>query len=159
MLIIPVPKQRAMPWKNGKGVSWHIAGFPDGADLESFDWRVSRAAIVRDAPFSAFPGCDRWITLIQGEGFSLRFHNGEALILRRPAMPMQFDGDLEADCKLAAGPATVVNVIVRRGRCDVDVAVVAAPPEMPADVGDAARDGNTVLVRLDGARVLRARFS
>lgn len=159
MHIIPVPKQRAMPWKNGKGVSWHIAADPDGADFDSFNWRVSRAAIVRDAPFSAFPDTDRWITLIQGEGFALRFEDGAAMMLRRPLMPMRFDGAVAAECKLSAGPATVINIMARRGKATADVAVIAQPDGMPPDIGDAARDGNLILVRLDAARVLRVRFT
>ncbi len=159
MQIIPVTQQRSMPWKNGQGVSWHIAVDPDGAGFEDFAWRVSRAAIMRDAAFSAFADTERWITLIQGEGCALRFADGGALMLRKPFVPMRFDGARAATCKLSAGPCTVLNVMARRGRAEADVAVVAAPGDLPPEIGDAARDGNLILVRLDATRVLRVRFS
>lgn len=158
MQIIPVSQQRASPWKNGQGVSWHIAADPDGASFEDFTWRVSRAAIMRNAPFSAFPDTERWITLIQGQGCTLRFTGGGALMLRKPFVPMRFDGALEAECRLAAGPCTVLNVMARRGRAEADVAVLPDAGDLPPDIGDAARDGNTILVRLDPGLILRVRF-
>jgi environmental stress-induced protein Ves len=62
----------ATPWKNGGGLTREVLWQPTGASLDDFDWRVSVAQIDSDGPFSAFPGIDRVITLIDGVGVQLR---------------------------------------------------------------------------------------
>ena len=62
------------PWKNGAGLTREIAF--GGASAADFDWRLSVAEVVRDAPFSAFPGIDRCITLLRGAGMHLRAVDG-----------------------------------------------------------------------------------
>ena len=56
------------PWKDGAGMTREIA--VGGADAENFDWRISVAALTGDAPFSAYPGIDRCITLLHGAGMA-----------------------------------------------------------------------------------------
>ena len=67
----------ASPWKNGGGTTQEIACWPPGAGLESFSWRISIARIARSGPFSAFPGIDRVITLLDGAGVRLHSADGE----------------------------------------------------------------------------------
>ncbi|MGR7000643.1 HutD/Ves family protein [Yinghuangia aomiensis] len=57
------------PWRNGGGETREVAAEPsaDGG----FAWRVSIATIAQDGPFSAFPGVDRTITLLEGAGVHL----------------------------------------------------------------------------------------
>ncbi len=62
---------RRMPWKNGGGHTTEIAAFPAGAGLASFVWRVSIADVLQDGPFSPFPGIDRTLVLLEGEGMRL----------------------------------------------------------------------------------------
>lgn len=161
MKLLKQADQRARPWRNGLGVTWDIASDPPDLEGEDFRWRVSRAAIVRDSEFSIFAGYERWITLIQGEGGALRFHDdGETVMLRRPFLPLHFDGGRLLDFKLAAGASTVINVLLRAD-CGLtcDVSVVAPGAEAPPDSGDALLDDSQVLLRLDAARLLRVRFS
>jgi environmental stress-induced protein Ves len=61
----------AVPWKNGQGRTWQVAAHPEGADVSHFDWRISIAEISQDGAFSAFPGVDRTIAVIDGAGVEL----------------------------------------------------------------------------------------
>ncbi len=60
-----------MPWKNGGGETVEIAVFPEGAGFKDFGWRISLASVASDGPFSAFPGIDRTLTVIDGVGIDL----------------------------------------------------------------------------------------
>jgi len=161
MKLLKQAEQRARPWRNGLGVTWDIACDPADDETGDFRWRVSRAAIVRDSEFSVFPGYERWITLIQGEGGALRFHDdGETVMLRRPFLPLHFDGGRLLDFKLAAGASTVINVMLRAD-CGLacDVSIIAPGKEAPPEPGDALFDDSNLLLRLDTARLLRVRFT
>jgi uncharacterized protein len=142
-------------WKNGGGVTWEIAIDPPGASLEEFRWRVSRARIEAEGPFSLFPGCDRWITCIEGAGFALHFDDGVKLPVP-PMMPVRFSGDRPTVCRLAEGPCTDINLIFRRDLVRAEIAIVDAPAELPPGGGSALRERGAVVVRLDAARALRA---
>ena len=102
--------------------------------LDDFRWRVSRARIKADGPFSLFPGCERWITCLEGAGFALHFEDGVKLAVP-PFVPSCFAGDRPALCRLAGGPCTDINVIARRDQVEVSVAVVAASPDLPEQIG------------------------
>jgi environmental stress-induced protein Ves len=142
------------PWKNGGGVTWEIAIDPPGAGLEDFRWRVSRARIEADGPFSLFPNCDRWITCVEGAGFALHFDDGVKLAVP-PFLPVRFSGDRAVTCRVA-GPCTDINVIARRDLVSVEVTLVPAPAALPEGVGSAVQKNGEVLIRLDGSRALRA---
>lgn len=62
-----------MPWKNGQGVTSQIDIFPPGESFpgDKFLWRVSSATVQSSAPFSQFPGCDRYLSVLQGDGLIL----------------------------------------------------------------------------------------
>jgi environmental stress-induced protein Ves len=104
---------RRMPWKNGGGHTTEIAAFPTGAGLASFVWRVSIADVRQDGPFSAFPGVDRTLVLLEGEGMRL---SGDAapIELWTTFVPVAFSGDASLHCSLLAGPVRDFNLMVRR---------------------------------------------
>lgn len=104
------------PWKNGAGVTREIAVGPEGAAFTDFDWRFSLAEVEHDAPFSAFPGIDRWIVLLRGAGMRLRSDNGELdHRLDHPLAPFHFSGDTPLSATLVGGPSSDFNVMTRRG--------------------------------------------
>lgn len=107
---------RRMPWKNGGGVTTEIAVFPNGAGLEDFDWRVSTALVASDGPFSAFPGIDRMLTILDGEGLLLAIGDQPPVELRAGSAPFSFPADHLASARLIGGPVTDLNVMTRRGR-------------------------------------------
>lgn len=114
----------AMPWKNGGGVTREIVCQPPGAGMERFDWRVSIAHIASDGPFSAFPGVDRVITLLEGEGVRLLASDGSFdHRLDTPLAPFVFAGESPVLGTLLAGDCHDFNVMTRREVCRAAVRV------------------------------------
>ena len=114
---------RRVPWKNGGGRTLEIACEPPGAGTAAFVWRVSVADIERDGPFSAFPGVDRTLVLIEGNGMRLA-SGSDSLDVRAAYEPVRFPGESAPDCALVDGPTRDFNLMVRRGKARGDVLVV-----------------------------------
>lgn len=104
----------AVPWKNHGGSTRTILSLPVGADLDRFAWRVSAATISRDGPFSVFPGVERKIMLLTGDGVRLSGTHVEHR-LDVPGVPFAFDGVEQISCSLLGRPSLVLNSMVRRG--------------------------------------------
>jgi environmental stress-induced protein Ves len=100
-----------MPWKNGGGTTTEIwkAVSPDGEML----WRLSIADVASDGPFSAFPGIDRVIMVIEGKGMELTV-DGRPQRLDDLFKSFAFSGDAKTDCRLIAGPIRDFNLMVAR---------------------------------------------
>jgi environmental stress-induced protein Ves len=123
---------RRMPWKNGGGHTWEIAADPPGADLASFAWRVSVAAVERDGPFSAFAGVSRTLVLLAGRGIRL-CGPASQIELTAPFEPVTFAGDAPIECALIDGPTRDFNLMVRHSQASAQLHVVrergeALPP-------------------------------
>ena len=103
------------PWKNGGGMTWEIAASPAGADMASFDWRVSLAVVEAAGPFSTFAGVDRVMLVLDGE-LELAVAGAQRLILDETSADVEFPGDAEVFASEPAGPVADINVMVRRGR-------------------------------------------
>jgi environmental stress-induced protein Ves len=134
------------PWKNGGGTTREIAVWPPGAGMDAFAWRVSVADIVADGPFSAFPGIDRQIALLDGAGVHLQAHD-DSFCHRLTAIgePFGFAGDTAVHATLVEGPTRDFNVMSRRGVCHADVTL----QRQPFDV--TLRDGEGLLVSAGAA--------
>ncbi|TCS13596.1 HutD family protein [Caulobacter sp. BK020] len=113
MRVLRAADRVATPWKNGGGVTREVLAWPPGARLDGFDWRVSLADVATDGPFSAFPGVDRVLTVIAGDGLVLEI-DGRPMRLERFA-PLAFPGEAAIMARLASGPIRDLNVMVRRG--------------------------------------------
>ncbi|WP_328946733.1 HutD family protein [Streptomyces sp. NBC_00250] len=111
-------------WRNGGGATREIASWSTGT--EEFGWRASVADIDRDGPFSAFPGVDRTLTLLAGNGVRLTCPEVFERLLSRAGEPFAFSGDLALAAELPSGPCRVLNIMVRRGRWTARVERVAA---------------------------------
>ena len=94
--IIRAADGRAVPWKNGGGETIEIAVSPEGAGFADFDWRVSMARVAGDGPFSAFPGIDRTLTVLDGGVLHLSVGGREPVRLAPDSAPFSFAGDEEA---------------------------------------------------------------
>lgn len=104
-----------MPWKNGGGSTLELARSPEDAGLNDFDWRISIATVAASGLFSIFPGVDRTIVLLSGEGMDLRSARGEidhALVAA--GVPFSFPGDIAIDARLRKGISRDFNVMLRR---------------------------------------------
>jgi len=133
---------RRVPWKNGRGVTAELAVFPAGTAFEhgDFDVRVSRATIDEAGPFSAFPGFDRVIVVLDGDGLVLDHGDAAPRARVRPLEPYAFSGDWPTTAELTNGPVADFNVIVRRGVRRADVRVCRPgrrPVSVQLEAGDA----------------------
>ena len=119
---------RLMPWANGKGVTTELAREErDGRML----WRLSRASVVEDGPFSIFPGIERNLTVLTGPGFDL---TGEGISLRaRPMAPLAFPGDVPVTASAVSAPSDDFNVMTDRALPRPRVEVVFHPRIVRAD--------------------------
>ncbi|WP_432258101.1 HutD/Ves family protein [Cupriavidus sp. TMH.W2] len=105
-------------WKNGGGNTREIAVWPPAAGMDDFIWRLSVADIERDGPFSAFPGIDRQIVLLEGAGVTLRADDASfSHRLERIGEPFAFSGDTGLQSTLLGGATRDFNVMTRRGHC------------------------------------------
>jgi environmental stress-induced protein Ves len=104
-----------MPWKNGGGVTTEIAVAPEGAGLSEFDWRISMATVAEAGPFSAFPGCERSLSILKGSALQLEVA-GDAVTLTPASAPYAFAADVPTSGAPVGGPITDLNVMTRRGR-------------------------------------------
>nr|WP_202519738.1 HutD family protein [Streptomyces sp. SID1034] len=157
---------RAVPWRNGGGVTRNILAHPEGAGTADFVWRVSLADVGADGPFSGFPGVDRILTVVEGAGMDLLVGGRRRLVDER-FEPQRFPGDAPTDCRLLAGPVVNFNVMFRRGTPAPAVAVVrggltvAGPAlvvalDAPAHVGGVHLDPYDAQLVEPGATTVRA---
>lgn len=116
MRVVGAADCRRMPWKNGGGETIEIAISPEGAGLDDFDWRLSMARVESDGPFSSFPGVDRTLAVLEGEGIVLDVEGSIPFSLNRDSHPLSFPADLPTRAALVAGPITDLNLMTRRGK-------------------------------------------
>jgi hypothetical protein len=107
-----------MAWKNGGGETVEIAVSPEGAGLDTFDWRISMARVDGDGPFSLFAGVDRTLAIIEGAGLRLHIEGLEPRLVTRESLPFSFPADRPTRAETVAGPVRDFNVMSRRGRVD-----------------------------------------
>src|SRR4051812_5776252 len=117
---------RSMAWANGRGVTVELWREDAGGRML---WRLSRAEVTEAGPFSALPGVDRTLTLIEGDGFDLDLGvNGGV----RPAgmlEPIGFSGDWPVSACNMRGPSRDLNLMVDRERASGVLIVHRGPFE------------------------------
>ncbi|MEE6166653.1 MULTISPECIES: HutD/Ves family protein [unclassified Mycolicibacterium] len=107
-----------MPWRNGGGVTYELARSPSDGE---FDWRISIAEVSASGAFSAFPGVDRIITLVDGTHMMLTVDGVRHRL--QPLEPFAFDGDADTTGEVSA-PTRDLNVMTRRGRAGAELDVI-----------------------------------
>ncbi|MBY5374643.1 HutD family protein [Rhizobium leguminosarum] len=127
MRILRAGDHKRMPWKNGKGETVEIAVFPPDASINDFDWRISMATVAEDGPFSIFPGIDRTLAILDGNGMVLDVEGSSPVLLTTASDPLAFPADIPVAARLEDGAITDLNVMTRRDglahtliRIDVD---------------------------------------
>src|SRR5690606_1893547 len=88
---------------------------PDPAAAIAFHWRASLADIEQDCAFSTFPGCDRQLVLVSGEGALLHCADDSTLPLQPPHGRAAFSGG-ESVHSTVQGRVVVCNLIAARDR-------------------------------------------
>ena len=124
--VIPANRYRRERWRNGLGWTREIHAdslepADQGADLQlstagavDWTWRLSIAEIERDAAFSVFPGVERELVLLRGNGLRLRFDDGETRTLAPPHERTRFAGERAVTGELVDGPTEDFNLMWRR---------------------------------------------
>lgn len=82
-----------MPWKNGQGITHELEIQPINSSLKSLDfsYRISFAHIKGENEFSLFPGFNRILTIVKGDGIKfnekklkknefIQFHGEEKIV-------------------------------------------------------------------------------
>lgn len=116
--VIPSFEYRRERWRNGLGWTREILRVPD-----SEEWlvRLSIAEIEQDAAFSSFPGIDRELVLLRGEGLRLRFADGALHTLLPPHDRLRFAGEAEVHGELVDGLTHDFNLMWRRDQVDAEL--------------------------------------
>ena len=122
-MIIRLSDCPSQPWKNGLGSTREIAVQPSGAGSDDFLWRVSIAEVDTAAPFSRFPGIDRQIALLDGNGFTMTLDDGRVHPLTTLFAPFAFAGEARVAVSLLDGPTRDFNLMVRREHASGEVLV------------------------------------
>lgn len=150
--IIRSHEYRVMPWKNGGGETAEIAVSPEGAALDAFEWRLSMATVAMDGPFSAFPGIDRTLAILDGEGIRLVVGTDATVTLTKESQPHPFAADQPAAADLLGGPIVDLNMMSRRGHATHSMTrlSLAAPTEIALDGAE------TLVFCADGAATMEA---
>ena len=112
---------KVMLWKNGRGTTTELAR-EDGA--EGMLWRLSAADVIEAGEFSSFPGIDRVLMLLEGQGFDLDFGSHGRASVHEPLTPVHFSGDWAARAENVRGPSRDLNLMLARGRAVAEVSVV-----------------------------------
>ena len=115
MEIIRFAELRSEPWRNGDGVTRELASHPKAASAQdgAWDWRVSIADVSKAGDFSAFPGMERVLTVIDGELLLLTVDGDEHPLEKY--RPFRFSGEAAAHGALPTGDIRDLNVIARTG--------------------------------------------
>jgi uncharacterized protein len=135
MRILRTGDYRVMPWKNGRGITTEIFVVPEDAGLSGrpLDWRVSIADVASDGPFSQFPGYNRHIMAIEGQGMVLEGAPDGQISLADNFVPRRFSGDWQISGRLLAGPVRDFNLMARRDSCDSRLEVHEATSKLRLD--------------------------
>ncbi len=105
----PYASYRTMRWANGAGVTREISCWPNS---EHWSFRLSLADVDQDGPFSTFNDVDRSLVVAGGNGMTLIVDGVEHEL--RKFDSIHFPGEAEVVATLTDGPATDLNLMVRR---------------------------------------------
>jgi environmental stress-induced protein Ves len=98
-------------WRNGAGQTRELLAWPDAS---SWQLRISLADVTQGGPFSAYPGVERWIAVVEGAGIELDLA-GQAHRLDPRSEPLRFDGAEAVQCRLLDGPTRDLNLMSASG--------------------------------------------
>lgn len=124
--ILSLDDFRQVPWKNGGGVTVELLA-DRNANNGALKWRLSKADIDTDGPFSDFTGYDRTLILLRGNGVTLQHSNQQFDRLASQFAMAVFPGEAGTRATLHDGPVQDFNVITRRGVCTAEVCIAKGP--------------------------------
>lgn len=116
--VIPAHHYRRERWRNQQGWTREILRLGDGAD---WSLRLSIAEIEQDSDFSSFPGIERELVLLHGNGVRLSFEDGQDVALLPPHQRLRFAGEAKVRGELIDGPTHDFNLMWRRDALDASL--------------------------------------
>lgn len=131
MQVIRYSQLKPERWANGGGVTRTVAALR-AADGDGWDWRVSIAEVSTAGPFSAMPGIERIVTVIDGDLLLLEVDGGEHLLEKY--RPFRFSGDSATKASLPTGNVMDLGVLARRGNFKAYTTVVELSRKRPHPV-------------------------
>jgi hypothetical protein len=134
---------RRVAWKNGLGSTLELASDAP-APGDEWTWRLSIADVPAAAPFSEFPGVDRFLACLEGSGLRVEL-GGKPLVVPNEGEALAFAGEESARGEPLGPGVRDVNLMVRRRRwhgamllargrslaVDGDLVLVHAPTASP----------------------------
>ena len=115
---------KKMRWKNGEGYTLEIARSV-GESLAEFDWRISMADVKTSGDFSKFNGMNRFLTVLEGQGLSLRIDDDFKHL--KTLQSVEFGGDSVVSCELLAGHIRDFNLIYNPKKFDAQYQWIFSP--------------------------------
>jgi environmental stress-induced protein Ves len=144
--ILPATGHARMRWVNGGGWTTEIVAAPSS---NTWQWRLSVADVAAAGPFSLFPGVDRTIALLRGNGFALTIGGQVECLVDTPFEPFEFSGDESTSCGLIDGPVQDINLMTRRDSAPHRLEFSFIPPSSTIEL----RNVEVALVVDGGARL------
>jgi uncharacterized protein len=127
MKVLSKHDYREMAWKNGKGRTIELLRLPHPKIADLFSLRLSIASMAESGPFSHYPGIERTIILLEGNGVVMDFVDEIKMSLNVLHKPIQFPGEAEITAQLINGPIREFNIMAAR---DVVEAYVEVPTKV-----------------------------
>ncbi len=126
------------PWKNDGGTTIQMLINPPESDFKkgNFLFRISKAPVVDDTPWSFFPGYNRYVLVLEGQGIKLDHGPHGKAELTRYSKAHEFEGEWKTQPTLLDGPIVDFNVMVARGLAEaaIDVYRVGKHTKMPCSL-------------------------
>ena len=147
---IPRRSFKAVPWKNGKGLTHEVAvherqGQGQGNTRAPFAWRLSMAELAPPGgAFSMIDGVDRVLTLLQGD-LALKVGAAAEFESLGTAQPFSFPGDVETD-SVVRSKGLDLNVMHCRETISARVAVVCGSQDAAREVDSPLAEDDAVFV-------------
>lgn len=146
---------RTVPWANGRGRTVELIRLTD--DAGDLVLRLSVADVVENGSFSMFPGIDRVLTLIEGDGFDLDFGGVAPTVTARTFEPIAFSGDWTTTATGVRSPSRDFNVMTPQGCHDVTVKLLPEGPSLwPAMGAENDRLGISAFYVVTGSAIVGA---
>ena len=111
---IPQTRYQRSRWKNDMGWTTELAQLPRPDAEGDFDWRVSIAEVDSDCAFSSFPGIDRSLMLLDGDGIEMSGEDFPTQTLRARGQVARFRGEQSLHCRVIGAPSRDFNAMTRR---------------------------------------------
>ena len=127
--LIDLGRLPEIPWKNGGGSTRQLAIHPPQASLDDFAWRISCARVSGAGPFSAFPGIQRSLALLEGE-LLLQRQSGMTTLCAG-GKSLDFSGEEPISATPLAGEVLDLNLMSRRADWQQGLKSLQLHGEMP----------------------------